>query len=290
MECTRQCLKENALYSRSEHELAQRTMQGVEALTVERIEHKARRRRVEARALVYAPVGNTTQFVDLVPRVAFIGFSTSPEAMKVYTGKLHDFGDPNQAAVYSSFSGSPELRRNIRRYSQFLELDRMLGCPSDLSSMFCPSQRTFLYTQIIRCCSVGRTSESSEYHNSSAIYPRNIVKPDTRKLYLTESGHAECIRTVFMKDMARLQGIPLILVFRPAWETLNAMNLVRWVRAYGIVVDWVPHPSDPGRFVSRLLDTSEQGGDLEGVHITPSVRQLIDLRKRISQISRSSGD
>lgn len=67
----------------------------------------------------------------------------------------------------------------------------------------------------------------------------------------------ECVKTIFLEEIKFKKPIPLVLVFKPAWETLKAINELKNINAD--IVDWIPHPSNPGKNVLEFLKAYEEG-------------------------------
>lgn len=174
MVCCKQCFKQNDLYSKEEHENAKQQLRNFEVITAERITHKGKGTYITSRAIIYAPVGNVNVFKEKEPSVAFIGFSTSIKAMKAFYRTYYDTRDFERASRECSFSGSTSLRRNLKRIAKYLEINRLLSHSFLIDEMFDSNQKELLYTQIIKCCSIGNCD--GIYNTYSAIYPRLVEK------------------------------------------------------------------------------------------------------------------
>lgn len=284
MDCLKQCFKFTKLYSSEDHNLARQQFKKCTVVTAEKIVHKGNNVNISSRAIVYAPVGNVAVFKDSldtvkrVPKIAIIGFSTSLAAMNNYNQIYLLTNDFNGSCIICSFGGSPVLRRNIIRIVKFLCLKNILGDELSPEDMFNVFQQQILYTQIIKCCSVGNIN--GVFSDTSAIYP-SLVNKRIRKQYLDESGHTECIKTTFIKDINFKTPIPLILIFKPAWSNLSRLGLIESIN--GNVKSWIPHPSNPGNAVNNMLKAFESSLDFNKYNTTESTNQLIDLRNIIKQ-------
>lgn len=277
MFCSRQCNKKTKLYSEHEHKIAEYQLKGFQVVTAEQIAHRGKGKNITSRAIIYAPVGNASLFSKVnEPKVAIIGFSTSVEAAKDFYEKYSKLNDIGLAAKESAFAGSPSLRNNLIRYANFLGLKNVLSNSFSISEMFNPSQKDILYTQIIKCCSVGKVN--GIYKDSSAIYP-NFINKSIVQEYIGQSGHMECVKTVFIEEMKFEKPIPFVLIFKPAWDTLNKLNLLDRVNAE--LIEWVPHPSNPGNKVLELLNSYENEKDITLFSHTKSTMQLVKIREKL---------
>lgn len=285
--CNRDCSLSKSLFSGNELESARKQYPNYDVVTVEMIKHKGNRVKIDCRAIIFSPVGNqkdfwTTQGEQLrIPKVAIVGFSTSKEAMMDYYNNTRKSMDIDTAAKKAAFGGSKQLRKNLKRIADFLNLNECIGSDFKIDEMFESNQKDIFYTQIVKCCSIGKVN--GVFSNSSAIYP-NFVEPNLREKYLNHSGHRGCIENVFMHEMSFSESIPVILIFRPAWENLNEMNLLAKLKEKGKIIDWLPHPSNPGLDVNKLLKYYENGDDFTRDNWGKSAKQLIMIREKIKEI------
>ena len=279
MKCNQECKKTNELYSNIEVELAESQHPTYKIVTAEKIKHKGNKKNIESRAIIFAPVGNTSLFWNdeneqqRVPKIILVGFSTSNEAMQQFY-KLSVENDFNTSCKRSSFGGSPTLRENILRMFNFLEL----GTRFELDEIFEPEQTDIMHTQIIKCCSLGKVN--SIYKDSSAIYPNKVDK-SIEDLYLNHSGHRNCIDKIFVKEINFKSVIPLVLIFKPAWENLRGMGLLANINAK--ILEWLPHPSNPGNDVIKLLNMYEEGEDITQYDWKESSKQLIKIKRKLNE-------
>lgn len=280
MKCNQECKQVTKLYSQKELQLAKLQYPNYEVVMAENIRHKGNKKVIETRAIIYAPVGNSDMFWSdckeqlKIPKIILVGFSTSKGAMEEYY-RLCKENDYKTSCKLSSFSGYKTLRNNIVRMFSFLGL----GTQFNLDKMFEPGQTDIMYTQIVKCCSLGKINEN--YKDSSAIYPNNICDEKIKDIYLNDSGHRKCVDNVFMKEVDFDAQIPLVLIFKPAWQNLKSMNLLPRINAK--VIEWVPHPSNPGPKVNEFLSKYENGEDISKYTCkTPSVKQLLDLKQLLS--------
>ena len=168
----------------------------------------------------------------------------------------------------------------MKRMALFLNFRDYLGEAFETENMFHPNQKEIFYTQIVKCCSLGKIKDFS---NSSAIYP-SYVNKNIKSDYLNNSGHRECIDKIFLREMRFSEPIPIILIFKPAWENLKKMKLLSELN--GSIINWVPHPSDPGNNVLKLFKVYENHEDINKYTWKESAKQLIYLREKINNISR----
>lgn len=284
--CNRDCSLSKRLFSGNELENARKQYPNYDVVTVEMIKHKGNRVKIDCRAIIFSPVGNqkdfwTTQGEQLrIPKVVIVGFSTSKEAMMDYYN-ICGYMEIDIAAKKAAFGGSKQLRENLKRIANFLSLNEYIGSDFKIDEMFDSNQKDIFYTQIVKCCSIGKVN--GVFSNSSAIYP-NLVKRNVRERYLNYSGHRECIENVFMREMSFSESIPVILIFKPAWENLSKMNLLPGLKEKGKIIDWLPHPSNPGPEVYKLLKYYENGDDFTKYNWKESAKQLIRIREKIKEI------
>jgi len=270
----------------NEFENARKQYPNYDVVTVEMIKHKGNRVKIGCRAIIFSPVGNqgdfwTTRGEQLrIPKVAIVGFSTSEEAMKDYYDMRKNV-DIDTAARKAAFGGSKQLRENLKRIANFLNLNEYIGSDFKIDEMFDSSQKDIFYTQIVKCCSIGKVN--GDFSNSSAIYP-NLVEANIREKYLNYSGHRKCIENVFMREMSFSESIPVILIFKPAWENLSKMNLLPKLKKKGKIIDWLPHPSNPGPDVYKLLKCYKNGDNFMKYNWKKSAKQLIMMKEKIKEI------
>lgn len=283
--CNRECSLQKTLFSKQDLDDAKKQFPNYEVITAEKIKHKGNRVCIDSRAIIYSPVGNQEVFWTIsrkqrcIPKIVIIGFSTSKAAMQeFYYNKKSKNMDLDTACTMSAFSGSKQLRKNLRRMVRFLNLNVVLGEDFQDEKMFDPYQKHIFYTQIIKCCSLGKVIDFS---NSSAIYP-NLIDKKIKSNYLNNSGHRECIEKIFLRELQFSEVIPTILIFKPAWENLKEMGLLSELN--GDIVDWIPHPSNPGSDVDNLLNLFENGEDFNKNNWKNSAKQLINLRNKLKTL------
>lgn len=278
--------RENNVSLTEEVDVAKGQHPGRCVMVVENIPHIGKGgARIDNRAILFAPVGNQSVFWDdsfreiVVPKIAIVGFSTSLKAADDFYNNYRESNNFKKACVDSSFGGSKKLRKNIVRYANFLNFGKIIGPSFNADNMFDSQQKDIYYTQIIKCCSVGKTN--GEYQNTSAIYP-NKIDLNARQQYLRSSAHRRCIENYFIKELGFSRKIPLLLIFKPAWENLKAMDLMDLLETSAEIVEWIPHPSDPGRAVNNLLRDLKVGKGLQRDRDTKSCHQMNKLRDMIN--------
>lgn len=281
MTCNQECKKDNPLYSSTELKLVGSQHPNYKVITAENIAHKGNQKNIDSRAIIFAPVGNSSLFWNdekeqlLTPQIILIGFSTSYKAMEQFY-KLHKKNDFKTSCKLGSFSGSPILRKNIIQMFDLLGL----GTRFNLDSMFEIEQTNIFYTQIIKCCSVGKVN--GVYKDSSAIYP-SLVNKTVRETYLNNSGHRNCIENIFLNEINFNKKIPLVLLFKPAWDNLKSMNLLSKIN--GKIVEWLPHPSNPGADVIKLLTMFSEDKDINDYNWCNSAKQLLKIKEQLQGAS-----
>ena len=284
--CNRDCSLSKSLFSGNELENARKQYPNYDVVTIEMIKHKGNRVKIDCRAIIFSPVGNQKDFWTpqgeqlRIPKVAIVGFSTSKEAMTDYYNMRRDM-DIDTAAKKAAFGGSKQLRKNLKRIANFLNLDEYIGSDFRIDGMFDSNQKDIFYTQTVKCCSIGKVN--GVFSNSSAIYP-NLVEANIREKYLNYSGHRKCIENVFMREMSFSEPIPVILIFKPAWENLDEMKFLPKLKERGKIIDWLPHPSNPGGNVYKLLNYYENGDNFTKDNWKKSAKQLIMIREKIKEI------
>lgn len=284
--CNRDCSLSKSLFSANELESARKQYPNYDVVTVEMIKHKGNRVKIDCRAIIFSPVGNQKDFWTpqgeqlRIPKVAIVGFSTSKEAMIDYYN-MCGYMDIDTAAKKAAFGGSKQLRKNLKRTANFLNLNECINSDFKIDEMFDSNQKDIFYTQTVKCCSIGKVN--GVFSNSSAIYP-NLVEANIREKYLNYSGHRKCIENVFIREMSFSESIPVILIFKPAWENLKEMNLLPKLEEKGKIIDWLPHPSNPGPDVNEFLKCYEKGNDFTKCNWKESARQLIMIKEKIKEI------
>ncbi len=283
--CTKECSMPTTLFSKLDLDLAKKQYPDYSVITAEKIQHRGNRVKIDSRAIIYSPVGNQENFWTIsfeqkcIPKIAIVGFSTSKKAMEEFYINLKNM-DTATACRMSAFGGAKQLRRNLIRMADFLNLGMYLGEDFKTENMFHLNQKKIFYTQIVKCCSLGRVKDFS---NSSAIYPSHVDK-NIKSDYLYNSGHRECIEKIFLREMRFSEPIPIILIFKPAWENLKKMKLLSELN--GGIIDWIPHPSNSMGDVDNLLKVYEKHEDINKYHWKKSAQQLIYLREKIDDTYR----
>ena len=285
--CSRECSLQKILFSKKDFDDAKKQFPNYDVITAEKIKHKGNRVNIDSRTIIYSPVGNQEVFWTIslkqicTPKIAIVGFSTSKAAMEKFYNIKKSNEDIDTACTLSAFSGSKQLRKNLKRIVHFLNLKCYLGKDFKIETMFDPYQNDIFYTQIIKCCSLGKVIDFS---NSSAIYP-NLIDKSIKSNYLNNSGHRECIEKIFLRELNFSESIPIILIFKPAWENLKEMELLSELN--GKIVDWIPHPSNPGPDVYNLLKYFENGYDININKWKKSAQQLLNLRNKFQTLMQT---
>ena len=290
--CMQECSVPTILFSKPDLDIAKKQYPDYSIITAEKIKHKGQGRKdkdgksivpiIESRVIIYSPVGNQDNFWTIsyeqicIPKIAIVGFSTSKEAMKEFYERLKTM-DAASACRMSAFGGLGDLQKNLIRMANFLNFKEYFGDDFEPKKMFHNTQKNIFYTQIVKCCSLGKVEDKEDFTNTSAIYPSNVINKSD---YLNESGHRKCIEKIFLREMRFSEQIPIILIFKPAWENLKKMELLSELN--GGIKDWIPHPSNPGNDVLELLKAYENNEDLNKVTWKKSAQQLIDLRAKIN--------
>lgn len=288
--CMKECSIPTTLFSKIDLDIAKRQYPDYSVITAEKIQHDGNRKKIDSRAIIYSPVGNQDKFWTIayeqicIPQIAIIGLSTSKKAMEEFYTNLKKM-DAASACRNSAFGGSKNLRTNLKRMANFLNFREYFGENFEPENMFHPNQNKIFYTQIVKCCSLGKVEDKEDFSNTSAIYPSKVNK-NIMYEYLYESGHRKCIEKIFLREMRFSEQIPIILIFKPAWENLKKMELLSELN--GVLTDWIPHPSDPGKDVLKLLKVYENNEDINKYAWKKSAKQLIALKEKMNIISKKT--
>ncbi|KAF5424064.1 MAG: hypothetical protein C5S44_02505 [Candidatus Methanocomedens sp.] len=282
--CNKECSLSKTLFSQQELDFAKNQFPNYDVVTAEKIKHKDYGTKIiDSRAIIYSPVGNQVDFWDVsgeqisIPKIAIIGFSTSLKAMEDFYKNSQKM-DIDIACKISAFGGALQLRKHLKLVAKFLNFEKYLGKDFKSEKMFESYQKDIFYTQIIKCCSLGKIDKFSK---STAIYPNKIVDKNIKSNYLNNSGHRECIEKIFLNEMRFSKPVPLILIFKPAWDNLKEMGLVS--KLNGNIIDWIPHPSNPGNDVIKLLNL-ENAKDIDKYDCKKSGQQLKKIREKINDL------
>ena len=289
--CSNECSLPKILFSKEDYDKAKNDFPYYDVITVEKIKHKGRGFEIYSRAIIHSPVGNQVDFWTVtgeqirVPKIAIIGFSTSPKAMEEFYVNLNNM-DVDTACKISAFGGSPKLRKNLKLMARFLNFNKYLGNDFQSENMFKSNQKDVFYTQIIKCCSLGLKydlkKKRAKFSSSTAIYPNKIVDKNIKSNYINHSGHRECIEKIFLNEMRFSEPVPLILIFKPAWDNLKQMELLS--KLNGDIVEWIPHPSDLRNDVIELLNL-ENDNDIDKYDCKKSGQQLKKIREMINNLT-----